>query len=520
MAEEMSDPQAEVATQEMRVEEAEALAAKDADKAAPSESSTSNDSGGSGSPSDDKKADATPDASAQPKKKGSSSGLVVGVLAFLAALGLGFYGGQLFKTGDLFGPDTQLETGDRYKVALNGDEPQMGPDTALVTIIEFADYQCPYCLKANGPLKAAVASYDEDVRLIYKHFPLPGHGKALPGAKLAWAANAQGKFWEMHAGLFETGSDIEKGFVLAKELGLDIDKLKADMSSPAAGKAVNADVLAGSKVGVRGTPAFFVNGHLYSGARGEGAWEDIIEAELAAAKALVDAGTPRDGVYDKLMVDALEKAVPSKGAAKGPLDPSVSYRVPADGRPQLGPDDALVTIVMFSDFQCPYCVRLAPIARELTEAHPDVRVVFRQLPLASHSRARDAALATLAADRQGKFWQMHDKLFASQAEIALADFATYAAELGLDVERYTADVADKALERRLLADTALARRFKVNGTPASFVNGRFLRGAQPRGVFEQLIDEERVKAQKLVDAGTPRAEVFDAIMKAAKAKVK
>jgi protein-disulfide isomerase len=458
-------------------------------------------------------------ASAAPAKSKSALRTTTEILAFIAALGGGFYAGQWIRGGDDTA-EAQPEDARRYKVNLRGDEPQKGPDDALVTIIEFADYQCPYCEKALGPLEEVLADHEGDVRLVYKHFPLQMHPAAGPAARAAWAAQQQGKFWEMHRFLFEQKASLANLEAKARELGLDLGKLQADIASKEASEAVDDDFKAGGMVGVTGTPHFFVNGHRFKGALDESRWEDIIEAELEAARE-VEAQVGRAGVYDKLMEGALERAASDAAAApprEGEPDPAVAYQVPTgDGRPALGPDDALVTVVVFSDFQCPFCARLAPTVHELAEKH-GARVVFRQMPLSMHAQARDAAKASLAAHRQGKFWEMHDALFAKQREIqgAAADgFRGFAQELGLDLDAFARDMADPTLEQMIAEDEALARRLGVRGTPASFVNGRFVRGAADASTFGPLIEAQKAEAQGLVEAGTPPGQVYDALMEKA-----
>ncbi|MEM6289667.1 MAG: thioredoxin domain-containing protein [Myxococcota bacterium] len=445
----------------------------------------------------------------------SGSGPLMGVLAFLMALGLGVLGGRLFQD-DLVGPPV-LDDDTRYDVELRGDEPAMGADDPLVTIIEFADYQCPYCAQAREPLEKALGKFDEDVRLIYKHFPLPGHRMATPAAKAAWAALQQDKFWEMHADLFEAKASVKEIGARAASMGMDEAKFLRDFASTEASQAVDSDLLAGAKLGVTGTPVFFVNGHRYVGFRDTSQWTDVLEFEIENAERLVDAGTARAQVYATLMKDAVKnrrskKASEPVAAKPGGLDPNVLYPVDVDGRPTLGPADALVTVAVFSDFQCPYCGRIAPTLKELVEVEKDVRVVFMQLPIRSHPRARDAAKAALAAGRQDKFWEMHDLLFERRAELNKADFATFAAELGLDAEAFAADVADVALEGLIVTDEALARSLKIASTPSTFVNGHYVRGAVPLKTLRAKVAEQRAVAQALVDAGTPAAGVYAALM--------
>ncbi|MCR9163424.1 MAG: DsbA family protein [Nannocystaceae bacterium] len=448
------------------------------------------------------------------EKKGS--GPLMGVLAFLMALGLGFGIGR-FVQDDFAGPPV-LDDDTRYDVQLRGDEPSRGPADALVTIIEFADYQCPYCAKAREPLEEALAKFDEDVRLLYKHFPLPSHRMALPAAKAAWAAHQQGKFWEMHAELFAANASVKNIGARAAALGMDEAAFLRDFGSPQAAKAVDDDMLAGAKLGVTGTPVFYVNGHRYVGYRDKGQWIEVLEYELDLAERMVDEGTPAGEVYAALMKDAVKQRrsrdpnPPSPPPAPGGLDPDVTYPVDVEDRPAMGPADALVTVAVFSDFQCPYCSRIAPSLHALLEVEHDVRVVSMQLPIPSHPQARDAAKAALAADRQGKYWEMHDALFESRDAVRSGDFVSIAEALDLDVAKFEADMADPQVEARIAADVALARELGVRSTPATFVNGHYVRGAVPLETLRQTVAAQRPMAQALVDAGTPKVGVYAAIM--------
>ena len=449
------------------------------------------------------------------KKRGSASG----VIGFIIALGGGFFIGQWINNRGK--ADVELAEGPRYAVELRGDEPTRGPADAPVTIIEFADYQCPYCEKALGPLDDVLADNEDDVRLIYKHFPLPGHPKALPAARAAWAALQQGKFWELHAWCFAQKSDLGQLEAKVTSLGLDSTKFFADAGSEAAAKSVDGDMLAGGKLGVRGTPVFFVNGHRYVGMRSAPQWRSIVEAELAEAERLIDAGTPRAEVYATLMKDAKVRDDAPKADVGPPdeHDPSLTYGVATDDRPSLGPSDALVTVVTFSDFQCPYCSKLAATVHQLVERHDDVRVVFRNLPLDMHPRARECAKAALAAGRQGKYWEMHDAMFAAQKQLGSIAFADLAAKIGLDDTQFALDMADAALDELIAQDEGVAKQFRVRGTPAAFVNGRFLGGAQPLDAYELVIEQERARAQALVAAGTPREQVYAKLMETAQTSV-
>ena len=119
-----------------------------------------------------------------------------------------------------------------------------------------------------------------------------------------------------------------------------------------------------------------------------------------------------------------------------------------------------------------------------------VRIVFKHLPLSIHPKAPAAHAAAEAAHRQGKFWEMHDKIFANQQQMSPEQYRIYAEELGLDLARFDQDVADPAVKKRIDGDTQEAAKLLVRGTPGFFINGRFLSGAQPFAAFKRLIDEE------------------------------
>jgi protein-disulfide isomerase len=406
---------------------------------------------------------ATPPPPSKADKSNKLLGNLVFVLGFLATLGLGYYVGQWVRVK--FGERPEPASSERYRVELRGDEPVLGPDDALVTIIEFADYQCPYCVDSVAPLNEAMAEYEGDVRLIFKHYPLPGHQYAAPAAYASWAALQQDDFWEFHHRLFEAKGSIAQLPEWVKERGLDASKFGRDMESPEARASVDMDMLGGAKVGVSGTPAFFVNGHLYKGKRTAVDWRKIIEAELEYAEDLVDDGIARADLYEHLMADALDRqeGAPERGTkpkrerrAGEPDDVSI-YKVPIEGRPVKGPETALVTIVEFADYHCPFCSQVNGDLALLMERYPnDVRLVYVQRPLGSlHPKARDASKAAVAAAKQGKFWEYHDKLFLRRYD-NITQFEELAGELGLDVAQFRADYDSDAVGQQLAADQKLA----------------------------------------------------------------
>lgn len=172
------------------------------------------------------------------------------------------------------------------------------------------------------------------------------------------------------------------------------------------------------------------------------------------------------------------------------LDPP-RFEVAATG-PALGPDRAAVTIVEFSDFECPFCKRIYPTLNQVMDEYEGrVRLVFRQFPLHSlHPNAQKAAEASLCADDQGQFWEMHDAMFEESGGLNVTSLKARAAELGLDEDAFGSCLDSGRFAEQVATDVAAGRALGVSGTPALFINGRYLSGAQPFEVIARVIDDE------------------------------
>jgi protein-disulfide isomerase len=172
------------------------------------------------------------------------------------------------------------------RVAVAADGPSKGPKDAKVTIVEFSDFECPYCTKAEETVKQVLAKYEGKVRIVYRDFPLPFHANAEKAAEAAHCASDQGKYWEMHGKLFENQKALDvaslKGF--AKALGLDAARFDKCLDGGEKATLVAEGKKAGEAAGVTGTPAFFINGIMISGAQPLEAFAEIIDAELSGPK--------------------------------------------------------------------------------------------------------------------------------------------------------------------------------------------------------------------------------------------
>lgn len=155
-----------------------------------------------------------------------------------------------------------------------------------------------------------------------------------------------------------------------------------------------------------------------------------------------------------------------------PLAPEKLAKLTEGDVPAFGPKDAKVTIVEFSDFECPFCSRAADVTKKVKEKYSDkVRFVFRQFPLSFHANAHTAAEASLAANAQGKFWEFHDKLFQNQKALGRPELEAYAKELGMDVAKFKKALDDKTYAATVDGEMKLGEEVAVDGTPTMFING-------------------------------------------------
>ncbi|MAG30593.1 MAG: hypothetical protein CL908_06820 [Deltaproteobacteria bacterium] len=227
----------------------------------------------------------------------------------------------------------------------------------------------------------------------------------------------------------------------------------------------------------------------------------LISLSIIGGSFFVASSLDRATAQIELATAALEElpvaAAPSPSARPSrPNRPDANreYEVELGEAPVRGDDDAIVTIVEWSDFQCPFCNRVAPTIAQIHQEYGErVRIAFKHLPLSIHAQAPAAHAAAEAAHRQGKFWEMHDLIFENQRNLSVATFEGYAEKLGLDLDRYRRDVGDAAVKKRIDEDMKQASKLGVTGTPAFFINGRFLSGAQPFANFKRLIDEALAK---------------------------
>jgi protein-disulfide isomerase len=194
------------------------------------------------------------------------------------------------------------------------------------------------------------------------------------------------------------------------------------------------------------------------------------------------------------------------------FDPTQTYSVPIDGSPVLGPEAAPVTIVEFSDFYCGYCRRVNGVLRHLMRLYPGkIRLVFVHAPL-DRDEGTLPAEASLAAAAQGKFWPMHDRIFAGGRAIDHALLERYATEIGLDLVQFRADLNGRKQLPALRRDVSRAISLGVASTPTFFVNGKPILGARDLGTFINRVDEALAEAETLIRAGTPAGSLYQTLV--------
>jgi len=196
--------------------------------------------------------------------------------------------------------------------------------------------------------------------------------------------------------------------------------------------------------------------------------------------------------------DAIDAAKASKWG-QGPQPPKLledPVTIPTAGSPVRGPANAALTLVEFSDFQCPYCSQAVAKLDAVLEAYPGkIKLIFKQFPLDTHPQASLAAAAALAAHQQGKFWQMHDALFAHRRELSRPSILTLARGAGLDMKRFEADLDSAETKKTIARDVEDGDRAGVEGTPSVFINGRKYNGSLELPAMRTAIEGELKKAK-------------------------
>lgn len=403
-------------------------------------------------------------------------------------------------------------------------DPVMGDPNASVTLVAFTDLECPFCARAHQTLSALRREYDgHTLRVVVKHSPLPFHSHAALAARMAQAVFELGGAdrFAQYLDRVYAGQSTLSGEALAKwagEVGLSPSQVSARAASQAVEDKVTADLNLAARLGATGTPNFRINGVELRGSQPIAAFRGVINGELLETKRLIEQGIPRVQVFARRVAANRVTSPADSADDEKPLDQTVS-RIPVEGSPSRGPQDAPVTVVGFLDFECPYCIRAERTLHDLDARYPGkIRFVFKHNPLAFHKYARKAANFALEARlEKGEpgFWAAADLLWSAQGNLESWDWGAAASRLGLDTHKVELALSTDAHRKVVEADQELAADFEVRGAPIFFINGRFLEGAQPVEEFAKLVDLGLARAKELVEGGTPSKLVYAEIMKSA-----
>lgn len=417
---------------------------------------------------------------------------------------------------------------DTASIAVHADDPRWGEADAPATIVVFSDYQCPFCSRVEATLDGLKTKYgDKKLRIVWKDFPLPFHKDAEPAhvaARTVYELGGDKAYWRFHELAFKNQRDLTSvNFeAWATTAGVSLSKFQRLVSDPKMAARVQSNIADGKRYGVRGTPAFYVNGVFLSGARPQSDFETEIDRQLVEASTLLASGTPKDRIYIELTnKNYAATPAPSPTPSSPSADTTTVWKVPVEkDDPHKGNRDALVTIVEFSEFQCPFCQRVTPtLSKLLTDYGSKLRLVWKDNPLPFHKRAVPAAMvARELFVQQGNtgFWSMHDTLFANQKNLEESDLWGYAFSAGANVDKVKDAVSTNKYQPLIDRSQMLASDLSASGTPHFFINGRRLTGAQPEAKFKTIIDEEIIRASTLLAKGIAPRNLYDELIKSGK----
>jgi protein-disulfide isomerase len=373
----------------------------------------------------------------------------------------------------------------------------LGDPGAPVTIVEYSDYQCPFCQRHHSEtLPQLIENYVDTGRVyyIFKDYPIanlhPLAYRLHEAALCAGEAGDSDAYWDAHDLFFEQPAQFQVGSLEAMDAAIvaaladDVPDIAGCLERDQFAAEVMAGIEEGARLGVNGTPSFFIDGMPVVGAQPYQLFEFIID--LA-----------EQGELENAFREAAEQQ--AGAAATATAQAAVPVDVPLTDAPAMGDPNAPVTIVEYSDYQCPFCWRHFQETIPQLQPYIDagqVRYIFKDLPIRrSHPEAQKAHEAARCAREQGgdeAYWQMHDIIFENQdvwggssshVEVLKglasdAGFAERAFNECLDSDRY---------EDAVSTDLAEGNSFGVTGTPTFFINGQRVVGAQPFSVFERAI---------------------------------
>lgn len=318
--------------------------------------------------------------------------------------------------------------------------------------------------------------------------PADADAAATFGSTSVTLAQVDEKAMKLPAGRFE-GMSLAQALYEARRMALDEIVDEALLAQEAKTRGVDAGALIAENITAKvaqPTDEDVVTFYRQNQARMNGATLDQTRPAIGAYLAQERTQAARRQYMEGLR---------AKANLRIALEPPREDVATAD-RPSKGPAQAPITMIEFADFQCPFCLAVFPALQQVLDEYGDrIRFVYRHYPLPNHPRARPAAEASACAAEQGKFWPYHDRLFSNQGMLSDADFREHAVQVGMDVAAFSACYDARKHAAEIDADVKAGDDAGVSGTPAFFINGRLLTGAQPVEAFKQIIDDELARAK-------------------------
>ncbi|MEM8860643.1 MAG: DsbA family protein, partial [Chloroflexota bacterium] len=383
----------------------------------------------------------------------------------------------------------------------------LGDPNAPIKIVEFTDYQCPFCGRHSAETMPRIIQELVDTGRVYyilKDFPLDSiHPDARQGSVAARCAGEQDLYWEMHDAIFVnqaawgqggvTPEIIDQVFMgFAQDLGMDSVAFETCLTDGRYDDAIEANYQEGVAEQISGTPSFFIGGYFLSGAQPFEVFDLVVSA--------VEDDTIEElfrEAYDSQVEEYRRQVAAQQAQQQAPQPPAGPVEVSIEGDPFIGDEDAPITIIEFTDYQCPFCVRhfentYPAIVSNYVETGI-VKYVFKDFPLNFHPEADEASEAARCANDQDRFFDMHDVLFATQQEWSgnpdhMSLFIGYAEELGLEMESFADCLNSGKYTDLVQAQLEEGFALGVTGTPTFFINGNIFVGAQPIQSFGKAIE--------------------------------
>ncbi|MEO7096019.1 MAG: thioredoxin domain-containing protein [Polyangiales bacterium] len=383
-------------------------------------------------------------------------------------------------------------------------DPVLGTDDALVTIVAFDDFQCPYCKRAEATLDALRIKYGTKLRVVWKDNPLPFHKDARPAARMArvaFLAGGNAAYWPLHDKVFANvssiGTDLEAWGKAAGADATAIARFGTDADTQ-----IDDSIALAKTLGASGTPTFFVDGERLVGAQPQASFETVIDAHLAEAQKMLDDGTPLASIYAKLVEKHYDE----------PATPASSvHAVDLTGAPQWGPPDALVTVVLFGDLDSK--LGFDAFVPSSVAAMPDTRLVFRDHPSTPNGRAASAIVRAIGT-RYGDARRLDaiEEIWASSFVPSPLELESLAGRYGIPSATARAIIAASPASADIDADLDYADEVSASTGNQVYVNGVHVASTKKTDLATAHATAKKA-ADKLVAAGTAPIDVYEKTIK-------